>query len=97
VRTSAKYRVPLRPRVLRPGVSSMGADRRGTGSPFDEGNLLFVREFLWREFRDCHHRDFFAFDRTAQVFLIETGRGVRHMLVIPKATFDDADLGLLCN
>jgi hypothetical protein len=27
--------------------------------------------------------------------LIETGRGVRHMLVIPRITFDDGDVGLL--
>jgi hypothetical protein len=75
----------------------MGADRRSMESPFDETKLLLVREFLYREFRDCHHRDFFAFDRTAQVFLIETGRGFRHMLVVPKDTFEDADLGRLCN
>jgi hypothetical protein len=71
--------------------------RRQKGSPFDEVKLLLIREFLWREFRDCIHRDFFAFDQTAQVFLIETGRGFRHMLVIPKATFDTGDLARLCN
>jgi hypothetical protein len=74
----------------------MADGRRPTGSPFDEVKLLLVREFLWREFRDCHHRDFFAFDQTAQVFLIETGRGFRHMLVIPKATFEHPDLPRLC-
>jgi hypothetical protein len=70
---------------------------RRTGSPLDEGRLLLVREFLHREFRDCHHRDFFAFDQAAQVFLIETGRGFRYMLVIPKATFEDDGLPRLCN
>jgi hypothetical protein len=67
------------------------------GSPFDEDRLRLVREFLRREFRDCHHRDFFAIDQTAQVFLIETGRGFRHMLVVPKTTFEDADFPRLCN
>jgi hypothetical protein len=70
---------------------------RRTGSPFDEGRLQLVREFLHREFRDCHHRDFFAFDQAAQVFLVETGRGFRYMLVIPKATFEDDGLPRLCN
>jgi hypothetical protein len=75
----------------------MGSDRRAIESPFDETKVRLIREFLWREFRDCYHRDFFAFDKTAQVFLIETGRGFRHMLVVPKATFDDGDVGPLCN
>jgi hypothetical protein len=75
----------------------MGADRRDLASPFDEAKIRLVREFLWREFRDCHHRDFFAFDKTAQVFLIETGRGFRHMLVVPKDTFETGDVGRLCN
>jgi hypothetical protein len=72
-------------------------NRRQIDSPFDEVKLLLIREFLWREFRNCHHRDFLAFDQTAQVFLIETGHGFRHMLVIPKATFEDPELGRLCN
>jgi hypothetical protein len=75
----------------------MGADHRDLASPFDETRLQIVREFLCREFRDCHHRDFFAFDKTAQVFLIETGRGFRHMLVVPKATLEGGDVGRLCN
>jgi hypothetical protein len=75
----------------------MDADHRSPESPFDAQKLLLVREFLCREFRDCHHRDFFAFDGTAQVFLIETGRGFRHMLVVPRDTFEAADLGFLCN
>jgi hypothetical protein len=58
---------------------------RRTGSPFDEGRLLLVREFLHREFRDCHHRDFFAFDQAAQVFLIETGRGFRMLASLVSA------------
>ena len=72
-------------------------DDRRRGSQVDEGKLLLVREFLRREFRDCHHRDFFAFDQAAQVFLIETGRGFRHALVIPKATFDHPDFAFFCN
>jgi hypothetical protein len=75
----------------------MGVHRRDPSSPFDEAKVRLVREFLGREFRDCHHRDFFAFDKTAQVFLIETGRGFRHMLVVPKDTFEDGDIGRLCN
>jgi hypothetical protein len=80
-----------------PTSSSMGAYRRELASPFDEAKIRLVREFLSREFRDCHHRDFFAFDKAAQVFLIETGRGFRHMLVVPKATFEDGDIGRLLN
>jgi hypothetical protein len=71
--------------------------RQRIGSPFDESRLLLVREFLRREFRDCYHRDFFAFDLTAQVFLIETGRGYRHTLVVPRTTLDHPDLAALCN
>ena len=78
-------------------MPTMLDDLRRRASPFDEGKLLLVREFLRREFRDCHHRDFFAFDQIAQVFLIETGRGVRHTLVIPRATFDHPDFVSLCN
>jgi hypothetical protein len=66
-------------------------------APFDEEKVQLVREFLRREFRECYHRDFFAFDQTAQVFLIETGRGLRHMLVIPRGTFEKADLFQLCD
>jgi hypothetical protein len=64
---------------------------------FDEAKLQLVRQFLHREFRDCHHRDFFALDKAAQVFLIETGRGGRLMLVVPKGTFDSADFSRLWN
>jgi hypothetical protein len=35
--------------------------------------------------------------QTAQVFLIDTWCGFRRMLIVPKATLDDADIGLLCN
>jgi hypothetical protein len=66
-------------------------------APVDQEKLQLIREFLRREFRECHHRDFLTLDQTAQVFLIETGRGFRYMLVIPKATFDDAALPHLCN
>jgi hypothetical protein len=54
-----------------------------------------VREFLRREFRDCSHRDFVAFDEA--VFVIETGRGSMLTLVIPKATFEDPDFARLLN
>jgi hypothetical protein len=65
--------------------------------PFDEDKLRLVREFLRREFRDCYHRDFFAFNQTAHVFLIETGRGSRLTLIITKATFEDPHFARLCN
>jgi hypothetical protein len=64
---------------------------------FAESKLQLIREFLRREFRDCYHRDFFAFNQTAQVFLIETGRGTRLTLIIPKTTFEDPDFARLCN
>jgi hypothetical protein len=66
-------------------------------APFDEAKLQVVRGFLQRTFRDCHHRDFFTLDQNAHVFLIETGRGFRYMLVVPRETFERADLGGLCN
>jgi len=53
--------------------------------------LQLVREFLEREFRNCEHRDFFAFDTTAQVFVIGSERNLRYTLVIPKETFEDPD------
>jgi hypothetical protein len=60
-------------------------------------NLQLAREFLRREFRDCHHRDFSAIDGSSHVFLIETGQGFRHMLVIPNDTLHGADFSRLCN
>jgi hypothetical protein len=72
-------------------------DSQRTGSSFEQRKLELVRDLLRRAFRDCYHRDFFAFDRTAHVFLIETGRGVQLTLVIPKATFEVPDFGRLCN
>jgi hypothetical protein len=66
-------------------------------APFDQEKLHLIREFLRREFRECHHRDFFTLDQTAHVFLIETGRGFKHTLIIPRATFQAADLPRLCN
>jgi len=75
----------------------MTNERPGTRVPFDEEKLQLVREFLRREFRGCQHRDYFEFDTTAQVFLIETSRNVRHKLAIPKGIFEDADFILLLN
>jgi hypothetical protein len=72
----------------------MNGERR---SLFDEERLRLVREFLQREFRDCQHRDFFAFDRAAQVFVIGSERSLRHMLVIPKPTFEDPNFARLLN
>lgn len=71
--------------------------RVGTGTPFDHEKLELVREFLRREFRGCQLRDYFAFDKTAQVFLVATDRDVRHTLVIPADTFRDADFTRLLN
>jgi hypothetical protein len=67
----------------------MGDDSRLTNSPLAEGKLQLVREFLRREFRDCSHRDFVAFDEA--VFVIETERGSMLTLVIPRPTFDNQD------
>ena len=75
----------------------MTSERPETRVPFDEARLQLVRAFLRREFRGCRHRDYFEFDKTAQVFLIETDRNVRHTLVIPKSTFEDADFIVLLN
>jgi hypothetical protein len=65
-------------------------------SPFDEGKLRLVREFLQREFRSSVCRDYFVIDKNAQVFTIEGSR-VRQILVIPEATFDQADFYSLLN
>jgi hypothetical protein len=62
-----------------------------------KAEVELVREFLRREFRECHHLDFFAFDERAQVLIIETPRGYWHMLVIPNATFESPDFARLCN
>lgn len=71
-------------------------NKPGPQVPFDEEKLELVREFLRREFRGCQHRDYFAVDGTAaQVFVIEATPRLRHTLVIPKATFEDEDFGLL--
>lgn len=70
---------------------------RATEIPFDHEKLELVREFLRREFPGCQLRDYFAFDKTAQVFLIATDRNVRHTLVIPGGTFRDADFTRLLN
>jgi len=35
--------------------------------------------------------------KAAQVFVIEPTRGPRHMLIIPKGTFEHPDLPFLCN
>jgi len=75
----------------------MTGERPSTRVPFDEHKLQRVREFLRREFRGCEHRDFFAFDRTAQVFVIGSDHTLRHTLVIPKETFEDQDFALLLN
>jgi hypothetical protein len=71
--------------------------RPGTRVPFDEEKLQLVREFLQREFRGYEQRDFFAFDRTAQVFVIGSEHSLRRTLVIPKGTFEDADFARLLN
>lgn len=75
----------------------MNDDRPGTRVPFDEDKLQLVREFLQREFRGCEQRDFFAFDRTGQVFVIGSEHSLRHTLVIAKETFEDAGFALLLN
>jgi hypothetical protein len=82
---------------LRGGRTPMNDHRRGLTVPFDEGKLQLVRTFLRREFQDCRHRDYFAFDKTAQVFLIETEQQSRYALVIPKSTFDHRHFSRLLN
>jgi hypothetical protein len=75
----------------------MNDHRQGPRVPFDEGKLQLVRTFLRREFQGCRHRDYFAFDKTAQVFLIETEQQSRYALVIPKSTFDHRHFSRLLN
>lgn len=84
-RNRAKQQASARARVVHPDQRPVNA------------KVELVREFLRPEFRECHHRDFFAFDETAQVFIIETARGYWHMLVIPNATFEHPDFARLCN
>jgi hypothetical protein len=96
VRNSTKDRAFDRARLVHPAIRPM-KDRPGTRVPFDEEKLQLVREFLQREFRGSEQRDFFAFDRTAQVFVIGSGHSLRRTLVIPKETFEDADFARLLN
>jgi hypothetical protein len=72
-------------------------ERPGTWVPFDEEKLRLVREFLRREFRGGQYRDYFEFDTTAQVFLVETAQGLRHTLAISKGTFEDTGFILQLN
>ena len=66
------------------------------GSRFDDSKLQLLREFLRREFRDCYCVDFVAV--AAQIFLIDdTWAGFRRVLIVPEATFAEADMSLLCN
>jgi hypothetical protein len=75
----------------------MTHEKPGTEMPIDQEKLQRVREFLRREFRGCQLRDYFEFDKTAQVFLIQTDQNVRHTLVIPRGTFRDAGFTRLLN
>jgi hypothetical protein len=97
VPNSSKDRVFDRARLVHPTIGPMNNERPGTRVPFDEEKLQLVREFLQREFRGSEHRDFFAFDRAAQVFVIGSEHGLRRTLVIPKETFEDADFAGLLN
>jgi hypothetical protein len=65
--------------------------------PFDEGKLLLLRQFLYREFRECRHDDFFAADERSHVFVMESPRSVTHTLVVPAITFADPGFARLCN
>ena len=69
-----------------------------TPSPHvDEHSLECVRDFLHREFRGGRHEDYFDPVKAVQVFRIEGTRGLHHTLIIPRATFEHADFGILCN
>jgi hypothetical protein len=70
-------------------------DERGAPSPVEDSKLDLVRRFLQREFRNCRHHDYFDSAKIAQVFVIETSRGLRHTLLIPQRTFDHDDFLLL--
>jgi hypothetical protein len=70
---------------------------RTPGSHVAEDNLECVRDFLRREFRDGQHEDYFDQAAAVQVFRIDAARGLHHTLIIPKATFEHVDFGLLCN
>jgi hypothetical protein len=72
-------------------------EKSGPQSPFDQGKLRLVREFLQREFRGCRHDDYFDRAKMAQVFVIEPHRRPRYILIIPKGTFEHADFAFLCN
>jgi hypothetical protein len=83
-------RLPLPRLPGRGGLACRVKARPTIQSPFNEGRLRLVREFLQREFRSSVCRDYFAFDQNAQVFIIEGAR-VRQRLVIPFATFEHPD------
>jgi hypothetical protein len=67
----------------------------GTPSPVEEDKLDLVRRFLQREFRNCRHHDYFDPAKSAQVFVMETSRGLCHTLLIPKSLFDHDDFLLV--
>jgi hypothetical protein len=69
-------------------VGRMGEETRPEWAPFDEAKVLLVREFLRREFRDCQHREFVAFEPLAKIFIVEAKDGIRRTLLVPRATFD---------
>jgi hypothetical protein len=66
-------------------------------SHVDKDSLECVRDFLHREFRGGRHEDYFDPVKAVQVFRIDGTRGLHHTLIIPRATFEHADFGLLCN
>ena len=63
----------------------------GIRSPIEDAKLRLVREFLLREFRSFSHEDFYDPGRTAQVFVIQAATKSRHLLVVPKDTFEHGD------
>jgi PHD/YefM family antitoxin component YafN of YafNO toxin-antitoxin module len=75
----------------------MTSHRRQDWAPIDADLVRLVLQFLRREFRDCRHRDYFAAHERAHVFVVETERGDRHMLVIPEATFQAEQFTTLLN
>ncbi len=63
--------------------------------PLDERKLDLVRQFLRERFRGYRISEQFDFDKTAQVFRMDSGSGRTYQLIVSKEALDDSDFAFL--